>query len=563
MNRVHPDYPPRGRLERAIASARLVLAFGAAVAVWLDPASPPSNPLVSAYLLVGVVVLGLVWTPMRFARTWSLTVHAVDLAVVALVMFADGPTSPFFIYFTFAVVAGALRWNLSGALWTAAAALAMYAAISSAAGRNPVVDDLFIIRCVLLTVIAAMVGYLTAYHARVQREVLGLAAWPHRMPRDARDVVAEVLERATDILSAPRVLLVWQEPDEDHVNLAWRAGGHVEWVHEAPGTYIPIVAETLERESFQALNAADPGARIQLWSRGRFREKRGASVNQALRDRFSIRSVQSCRIDGDIVHGRLFWLDQRTMRLDDLVVGELIALLAAARLDAVYFLARARDSASLRERLRVARDLHDSTLQRLAASGLQLAVARRLVGRDPDGIERRLADIQTQFESVEIDMRSFIRRLRPFPTVGAMRPAEGLEERCEALQRRVEAQWALPVDMRLAVADRTIPEDLSEQVFLIVQEGVLNAARHAHASNVRVSIGTVNEHLHIEIVDDGRGFPFSGSYDLTTLNALERGPLTLKERVAELHGGLQLDSSQTGVRLVVTLPLTQVGIVTP
>ena len=213
------------------------------------------------------------------------------------------------------------------------------------------------------------------------------------------------------------------------------------------------------------------------------------------------------------MHGRLFWLHQRTMRLDDLVVGELIALLAAARLDAVYFLARSRDSAGIRERLRVARDLHDSILQttrrhRPAACGRAPAVGPRS-GRAPGSASK---DIQEQFERVEIDMRSFIRRLRPFPAEASMRPAERLEERCEALQRRVETQWALLVDMRLSIPDRKMPDELTEQVFLIVQEAVLNAARHAQASSIRVSIHTLDESLHIEIVDDGKGFPFSGSY---------------------------------------------------
>ena len=351
------------------------------------------------------------------------------------------------------------------------------------------------------------------------------------MPHDPRDVVAEVLERATEILTAPRVLLIWEEPDEGYVNVAWRAEGQVEWVREPPGTYFPIVAEALERESFQALDVADPGAPIRLWSRGRFRERRGASVNEALRDRFAMRAVQSCRLDGDIVHGRLFWLHQHRMRLDNLVIGELIALLAAARLDAVYFLARSRDSAGIRERLRVARDLHDSILQTLAGTGLQLAVARRLVDRDPEGTGKRLEGIQEQFERVEIDMRSFIRRLRPFPAEASMRPAERLEERCEALQRRVETQWALLVDMRLSISDRQMPDELIEQVFLIVQEAVLNAARHAHASSISVSIHTLDEELHIEIVDDGKGFPFSGSYDLC-------GP--------ERHGKRAVDAERTG-----------------
>lgn len=558
MNRVHPDYPPRARLERAIASARVVLAVGGACTVWLDPFTPVVDLLLTAYLANSLVVLALVWAPVRFARTWSLVVHAVDLIVVALLMLFQGPSSPFFIYFVFSVVSGALRWSLRGALWTTAAALSAYATVSVAAGADPLVDDRFIIHCVQLTVVAAMVGYLTTYHARIQREVLDLAAWPRRMPRDVGDVVAEVLERATDILAAPRVLLIWEEPEEGYVNIAWRDQGRVEWAREPPGTYFPIVVEALERENFQALDAADPRGRIRLWSRGRLREKRGDSVNEALRVRFGMRAVQSCRLDGDLVHGRLFWLHQRVMRIDDLVMGELVALLAAARLDAVYFLARLRDSAGLRERVRVARDLHDSLLQALAGVGLQLAGARRLVGRDPDAAGQRLENIQEQFERIEVDMRSFIRRLRPLPAEASLRPAERLEERCEALQRRVEVQWAVIVDMQLSISDREMQEELTEQVFLIVQEAVLNAARHAGASSIRVSVRALDEELRVEISDDGKGFPFSGSYDLAALNAMGRGPLTLKERVAELRGDLQLDSNKTGARVVVTLPLAQV-----
>jgi len=208
----------------------------------------------------------------------------------------------------------------------------------------------------------------------------------------------------------------------------------------------------------------------------------------------------------------------------------------------------------VRERMRVARDLHDRILQSLAGLGLQLVVARRLMDRDSLAAVQKLDDIQQQFERVEIDMRNFIRRLRPMPT----EPSQGmerLEERCETLQRRVEMQWPVLVEMDLSIAERPMPHELADQVFLIVQEGVLNAARHADASSIRVSLQVRDEELQVEISDDGKGFPFSGSYDLAALNAMRAGPLTLKERVAELRGNLRLESSQAGTRVVVTLPL--------
>ena len=62
--------------------------------------------------------------------------------------------------------------------------------------------------------------------------------------------------------------------------------------------------------------------------------------------------------------------------------------------------------------------------------------------------------------------------------------------------------------------------------------------------------------LQLTITDDGRGFPFRGTFDLAALNAMNEGPLTLRERVAEMRGALQLRSSETGTELSIALPLT-------
>ena len=59
---------------------------------------------------------------------------------------------------------------------------------------------------------------------------------------------------------------------------------------------------------------------------------------------------------------------------------------------------------------------------------------------------------------------------------------------------------------------------------------------------------------------DGRGFPFRGSYDLEALNRMNAGPLTLKERVAELGGEMIVVSSETGAEILMTLPLARVPI---
>jgi signal transduction histidine kinase len=61
--------------------------------------------------------------------------------------------------------------------------------------------------------------------------------------------------------------------------------------------------------------------------------------------------------------------------------------------------------------------------------------------------------------------------------------------------------------------------------------------------------------VRLRIADDGSGFPFHGAFDLRALDAMNLGPLTLKERVAELHGRLLLRTGETGTELLIDLPL--------
>jgi NarL family two-component system sensor histidine kinase LiaS len=209
----------------------------------------------------------------------------------------------------------------------------------------------------------------------------------------------------------------------------------------------------------------------------------------------------------------------------------------------------------LDERLRVARDLHDSLLQSTAGSALQLLAARRLLDRDPDEARRRLEDVQNQLEHGELEMRSFIRRLRPVSSRDEHPPSGGLAERLEELRRRVERQWEIAVKMTPPPAADAWPQSLLEGVYRIVQEGVLNAARHADPSLISVDFAVEAGELRLRIIDDGRGFPYHGTFDLQTLNAMNQGPRTLKERVAELQGRLLLRTGETGTELSVALPL--------
>src|SRR5262249_16189670 len=147
------------------------------------------------------------------------------------------------------------------------------------------------------------------------------------------------------ILGSPRIMLLWDEPGEGYVNLAWRSGGDVVWTHEPEGTFGSVVIPGLEGKNFQANDVGDERGTVVHWSGVSFRHRRGRPINAALQRRFGMQRVQSWTLDGELIRGRLFCLDKRNMQLDDLMFGVLVARLAVARLDSLYLVKRLRDAA--------------------------------------------------------------------------------------------------------------------------------------------------------------------------------------------------------------------------
>jgi two-component system NarL family sensor kinase len=104
-----------------------------------------------------------------------------------------------------------------------------------------------------------------------------------------------------------------------------------------------------------------------------------------------------------------------------------------------------------------------------------------------------------------------------------------------------------------------LPAALARDLYFIVHEALINAARHAHATAVHVTLSGVDTQVRLTVADNGRGFPFRGRYDLATLTALNLGPVVLKERIASLGGSLILVSTGAGSQLYMTLPLSPPG----
>ncbi|HEX5720625.1 MAG TPA: hypothetical protein VF179_31010, partial [Thermoanaerobaculia bacterium] len=270
----------QSRAERLIATGRAVLSVFSLLAVWLDPTEPARYASVAYSMLAVYVVYSLVLAVLAF-RSYALLLelrlpsHLVDLAVAILVsFFTEGPTSPFFLYFVFAMLSAAVRWGWTGTLWTTAASLTAFLGFGyffAEVLHDPAFElNRFILRAVYLGVVASLLGHLGIFDERLRREISRLAAWP-RTATNGSEPMRGVLTHVAGILGLSHLLMVWEDEEEPWVYLALWHMGRCEWMREPSGTYEPLVAEPLAEASFLCADAGAASPRVIFTSEGRLR----------------------------------------------------------------------------------------------------------------------------------------------------------------------------------------------------------------------------------------------------------------------------------------------------
>src|SRR5688572_24255212 len=176
---------PVAGAERFISFARLVLAAASLWAVWLDPSSPAkyaaaAHTLLLAFLIYAAALFAVVMRFRAVPRMWPMLTHGIDLVSFGALMYlTEGPSSPFFVYFVFSIVAATIRWQARGAIWTALVALTMFVSLgaySASLHDTSFEMNRFIIRGFYLAVAAALLHYMGRYHERLDAELARIAA---------------------------------------------------------------------------------------------------------------------------------------------------------------------------------------------------------------------------------------------------------------------------------------------------------------------------------------------------------------------------------------------------
>ena len=235
----------------------------------------------------------------------------------------------------------------------------------------------------------------------------------------------------------------------------------------------------------------------------------------------------------------------RDARLLAALAPHLAVVLGSRRLNEE--LARERNrvmEATLRERDRVRRDLHDGLGPSLSGIALGIEAARRAHDIDPDAVPALLDRTREEADSAVREIRRVLDGLRPRALdVGGLEGAVRDTATSLGLGRRGGASFELRTD---PLSD--LPPRLEEAAFRIVAESLTNVARHSGAGRCLVELARSNGDLRIEVVDDGAG--------VDPMAVAGHGLESIRQRALDVGGTLTVDSNSLGgTRVAAVLPL--------
>ena len=206
------------------------------------------------------------------------------------------------------------------------------------------------------------------------------------------------------------------------------------------------------------------------------------------------------------------------------------------------------------ERRRLARELHDSTAQSLAALSMNLAVA----GRSREALDARARSAMDESlslaERCSREIRSLSYLLHP-PLLEEVGLPAALRWLVEGFSRRSGITVGLDVPDEFG----RLPMEVENALFRIVQECLTNVQRHSEGGNAWIQLARSEAGVSLEVRDDGRGVPVEA---LSRRRAggevlLGVGILGMRERVRQLGGRLGIDSKGQGTTVRVEIPLSQ------
>jgi two-component system NarL family sensor kinase len=239
--------------------------------------------------------------------------------------------------------------------------------------------------------------------------------------------------------------------------------------------------------------------------------------------------------------------DWRKLSTDDLRLLYTVGDLVSIAIERARLYQQSMRAGAAEERSRLAREIHDTLAQGLAAIGLQLECADCLLD-DASNAQQAQEVVRQALGLTRANLeeaRRSVRDLRAAPLEGRTLP-DALRELCKS--------WTAGGNprVRLEVVGESQPLSvrIENGLYRMAQEALANIARHANASRVHMRLVTTPDRIRLVVLDNGQGF------DVSEASGEHYGLRGLNERARLLAGTLRIESSKgAGTRISLTIPL--------
>jgi signal transduction histidine kinase len=252
------------------------------------------------------------------------------------------------------------------------------------------------------------------------------------------------------------------------------------------------------------------------------------------------------RVRGE-VYGNLYLTDKKDapeFSAEDEATAVTLAMAAGIAIENARLHGVARDHTLTEDRDRIARDLHDTVIQRLFAVGLSLQGTARLVER-PE-VARRIGDAIDKLDETIRHLRTAIFNLEMTINHDGFRRMV-----FDLLHEMTPVIGAVPHVTFTGLVDTAVSGMVADHALATLREALTNVSKHAGASHVAVTVAA-GEELRLVVVDDGRGMGGAG--------ADGRGLRNMRTRAERMGGTLELGTSREGgTRLIWRIPLGKIG----
>lgn len=509
------------------------------LAIWMDPGQPAYAPeaayaALAAYVGFAAIVAALTWWDWWQDSKLAGPAHGVDIAMFMFLVLSTAPyTSPFFSFFMFILLSSAIRWGWRATALSAVLLTLLYVFAGSLVARSVAGSDLqpFLIRTghlVIVSLILIWFGINQWRSAGAPREEGLLAASPPQgSPLEAS------LAAAMEALRARRGLFVWREQDSDMAVAVEMADGEASRTERPPAIaqaqstvlYDLRRDRALSRDERRNLCRASA-----LGLLGPHAEDLGLGVGVAM----PVRTASGS--------GMMFLERVRALSTDHIDLGDQLRFDVADHMQRHALFKAAEEAAEARSRLSLARDLHDSVVQFLAGAAFRLEAMKRTAGSGRD-LEPELNELKHLMLEEQGELREFIAALRGGPRIESRELAGELDE----LAARLARQWGIRCTFTAETAPAMVPSRLQFDAKQLLREAVANAVRHAGATSVTIKLRADAGALRLDFINNGAAYPSSpGNGEL---------PRSLKERVEQAGGGVDLSRGMGVTRVSVSLPV--------